>query len=433
MNNFDVLYQEKLKTLKQLAGMAKPGWNFCSDIGISIPFAIYGAIGERVRSGGLSDVTMQNFLDIGAMPCYENDLSGKIRGISWFSGSGGRKAINSGHADIMPNYFHDAPSLFRDFIDIDAFCAVVSPMDKHGYFSTCNAACSFALSRKAKHIFLEVNENMPRSAYTSFIHISQVTALCENNVPLPESSPSQVDEAGKTIGEIVVSEIPNGSTIQLGIGNIPNAVGVLLKEKRNLGIHTELLTDSMMELLLCGAADNTLKPIHEGRSVATFAYGTRKLYDFIDDNPGIEMHPVDYVNDPAVIAKHPNMMSINGAVEVDFMGQICAESVGSRHISGTGGQVDFVRGAVLSPGGKSFIAFTSTAQGGEVSRISSVLQSGAFVTTSKNDVDHVVTEYGIAKLRGKSVYQRTKALIAIAHPKFRDELTYQARKLNIII
>jgi len=433
INNFKQSYNEKLKTIEELAGMVKSGWNFCSDIGISIPNAIYEAIGDRVRKGEITGLTMQNFLDVGDLPCYEDDLVGKVKGISWFSGVEGRKAVNAGHADVMPNYLRDAPSLFRDYIDIDAFCAVVSPMDRHGYFSTCNAACSFAQSRKAKNIFLEVNENMPRSAFTSYIHISQVTALCENNIALPESAPDEVDEEGRIIGELIYDEIPNGSTIQLGIGSVPNAVGTLLRGKRNLGIHTELFTDSMMELLKCGAADNALKPIHLGRSVATFIFGTRKLYDFIDDNPSIEMQPVDYVNDPRIISKHPNMMSINAAVEVDFMGQVCAESIGSRHLSGTGGQVDFVRGAVLSLGGKSFIAFNSTAHNGEISRISPVLRSGAFVTTSKNDVDHIVTEYGIAKLRGKSVYQRAKALIAIAHPKFRDELTHQARKLNIII
>ncbi|MCL2392501.1 MAG: 4-hydroxybutyrate--acetyl-CoA CoA transferase [Oscillospiraceae bacterium] len=433
MNKYNDLYLEKLLSIEQVAAMAESGWSLCSDIGMSAPFAIYEAIGKRVRDNNLTDITMHSWMDVDYLPFFDNELTEKISGVSWFSGVGGRKAINAGHGDVMPNYFRDAPSLFRDYIDLDAFYAVVSPMDKHGYFSTCNAANSFSMARKAKHIFLEVNENMPRSAYTSYIHISQVTALYENNKPLAEVSPTQEDDVSLMVGRYVTEEIPNGSTIQLGIGNIPETVGKLLKEKSDLGIHTELFTDSMMELLECGAANNNFKPIHTSRSVATFVFGTRKLYDFIDDNPGIEMLPVDYVNDPAVIAKHPNMMSINAAVEVDFMGQVCAESIGSRHISGTGGQVDFVRGAVQACGGKSFIAFTSTAQNGKVSRISPVLKSGAFVTTSKNDVDHIVTEYGVAKLRGKSVYQRAKALISIAHPKFRDELTYQARKLNIII
>jgi acyl-CoA hydrolase len=433
MGKHEELYKEKLTTHEKIADMAESGWNCCVDNGISIPYAIIDAIGERVGNGALGEITIQSFFDVYPMPCYDDELSETIRGISWFSGIGGRKAINTGHADVMPNYFRDAPSLFRDYIDIDAFYTAAAPMDKHGYFSTCNSAVSFAQSRKAKRIFIEVNENMPRSPSSSFIHISQVTALCEGNNPLPTMEPTPLDDVSKKIGEIIAEEIPNGATIQLGIGHVPNAVGMMLKDKRDLGIHTEMFTDSMVELLECGAANNNLKPIHIGRSVATFAFGSRRMYDLLDDNPSIEMLPVDYVNDPAIIAKHPNMISVNAAVEIDFMGQVCAESIGSRHISGTGGQVDFVRGAIQSKGGKSFIAFTSTAGDGEFSRICPVLKSGAFVTTSKNDVDHVVTEYGIAKLRGKSVYQRTKALIAIAHPKFRDELTYQAKKINIVV
>ena len=433
MNKFETLYKEKLTSQEDIAQMARSGWTCCTDNGIAIPYAIFNAIGERVRRGEIDDITLQSFFDVSPLPCFEKELSDRIRGVSWFSSSGSRKAINTGFADVMPNYYRDAPSLYRDYIDIDAFYTVVSPMDKHGYFSTCNASTIFAQARKAKRIFLEVNENLPRSAYTSYIHISQVTALCENNVPLPTSAPIVADEVSTRIGEIIAEEIPNGATIQLGIGSIPYTVGMLLKDKRDLGIHTEIFTDILMELLESGAANNSQKPIHQGKSVTTFVFGSKQLYDFIDENPSVEILPVDYVNDPAVISLHPNMISINAAVEVDFMGQVCAESIGSRHISGTGGQVDFVRGAVQSRGGKSFIAFTSTAKDGEVSRISPILKSGAFVTTSKNDVDHVATEYGVAKLRGKSVYQRTKALISIAHPKFRDELTYQARKINIII
>ena len=433
MNNFKQLYQEKLTTLDQIVSVVESGWDCCADNGIAIPFAIFDAIGERVRRGDLDNITMQSFFDVCSMPCYDDELSKKITGISWFSSRGGRKAINTGHADVMPNYYRDAPSLFRDYVDIDAFYSVVSPMDKHGYFSTCNSSSSFAMSRKAKRIFLEVNENMPRLSSSSFIHISQVDALYENNKPVPTIAPAKAEDISTKIGEIIAEEIPNGSTIQLGIGNIPNAVGMILKDKRDLGIHSEMFTDSMVELLECGAVNNNLKPFHMGRSVATFAFGSKRMYEYIDDNPSIEMLPVDYVNDPAVIARNPNMMSINAAVEVDFMGQVCAESVGSRHISGTGGQSDFVRGSIQSKGGKSFIAFYSTTSDGAYSRISPMLKSGAFVTTSKNDVDHIVTEYGIAKLRGKSVYQRAKALIAIAHPKFRDELIYEAKKLNIIV
>ena len=219
----------------------------------------------------------------------------------------------------------------------------------------------------------------------------------------------------------------------MGIGSIPDAVGAALKSKVNLGIHSELFTSSMVDLIQCGVVDNSRKPIHRYRSVATFAYGSKKVYDYIDDNREIELLPVEYVNNPGVIAQHPNFVSVNSALEVDLTGQVCAESLGSYQISGTGGQVDFVRGAVESPGGQSFIALPSTAKDGTVSRIVPFLRSGAIVTTSRNDVDNVVTEYGIARLRGKTVMQRAKALISIAHPKFREELTDLAKKKNFII
>jgi acyl-CoA hydrolase len=260
-----------------------------------------------------------------------------------------------------------------------------------------------------------------------------VTALCENNAELPTLVPSKPDDVSITIGNLIAEEIPDGATIQLGIGAIPDVVGMALKSKHDLGIHSEMFTDSMMELLKCGAANNSRKPIHRGRSVATFAFGSKHMYDFIDDNPSIEMLPVDYVNDPAIIAMHPDFMSINSALEVDFYGQVCAESIGTYHISGTGGQSDYVRGTVQSKGGKSFIAFPSTAKDGTVSRITPTLAPGAAVSTSKNDVDYIVTEYGIAKLRGRTLSQRARELISIAHPNFRDELTFAAKKQNIII
>ena len=277
MNRFEALYQEKMTTLEQIAGMVETGWNCCTDNGIAIPYATFDAIGERVRRGEIEDITLQSFFDVRPMPCFEEELCDKIKGVSWFSSGGSRKAINTGHADVMPNYYRDAPSLYRDYIDIDAFYSVVSPMDKHGYFSTCNASCIFAQTRKAERIFLEVNENLPRIASTSYIHISQVTALCENNKPLPTLTPVIADDVSTKIGEIIAEEIPNGATIQLGIGNIPYTVGTLLKGKRDLGIHTEMFTDTMMALLECGAANNSRKPIYAGRSGGTSAFGSKRL------------------------------------------------------------------------------------------------------------------------------------------------------------
>ena len=354
--------------------------------------------------------------------------------VSWFSGKIAKAAANRGEADIMPCYYRDMPALHREYVKLDAFMTVVSPMDKDGWFSAgVTGSYSAAQFEKAGHVFLEVNENMPWGVTAPRIHISQVTALCENNAPLPLAPPAKLDDISRAIGGHIAQEVPDGATIQLGIGAIPEAVGLALKDKHDLGIHTELLLDCMMELIECGAVTNARKPIHTGKTVATFTFGSERLYRYIDNNPDVEILPVEYVNDPAVIARHPNFISVNGGLEVDFFGQVCAESLGTTHVSGTGGQSDYVRGAVMSPGGKSFIAFPSTAAGGTVSRIRATLTPGAVVSTSKNDVDWIATEYGLAKLRGKTLSQRAKALIAIAHPKFREELTAQAKAMNILI
>lgn len=425
---------DQLKVIQHALTLQASMGYFVDDFHNAIKLMAAKLIDDRVKNGSLHSVSYHTILDYFPMGCYSDELENNYVGISWFSGAGARKSINSGHADIMPAYFRDMPSKFIDYVDLDAFCAVVSPMDEHGYFSTGPAApVSTAMIKKAKHIFLEVNENMPRALSGPIVHISQVTALCENTIPLPVSPPAQLDDISLTIGNLIAEEIPSGATIQLGIGAIPDAVGMALKSKHDLGIHTEMFTDSMVELLECGAVNNSKKPIHIGRTVAAFAFGSKRVYDYIDNNPSVMMLPVDYVNDPATICQHPNFMSINSAIEVDFFGQVCAESVGTTHISGTGGQVDYVRGAVQSKGGKSFIAFSSTAKNGTISKIKPILTPGAIVTTSKNDVDYIVTEYGIAKLRGKTLSQRTKALISIAHPKFREELTFAAKKQNILI
>jgi len=432
--SFVDLYKQKLTTPTQIAEHFQPGWKCYSDTAVSVPQLIYKALGDRARSGGISKVTMNTFLDLVHLDCYDKDLSDKLHGVSWFSGAGARKAVNGGYGDVMPMSYNDAPRIIADYLDIDVLCISVSPMDKHGYFSTgCSGSNSVAMIRKAKRIFLEVNSNMPRTLSAPIIHISQVDALCETDTPLPVLPIVEPDEMSVAIASFIADEIVDGATIQLGIGSIPNAVVTALKNKKELGIHTEMLTDGMIELLECGVVTNTRKPIHIGRTVTTFALGSKHMYEYIDDNPAIEMLPVEYVNDPTVIAKHPNFVSINAALEVDFYGQVCAESVGTRHISGTGGQIDYVRGAIASKGGKSFIAFPSTAKNETISKIAPTLTPGAIVTTGKNDVDCIVTEYGIAKLRGQTLSNRVKALIAIAHPKFREELTFQAKKQNILI
>ncbi len=425
-------YERKKTTPEGLAAMIESGWSCVTDAAASIPPAIVEAMGRRAEAGELTDIKMHGLLDLKPSAMFACPQA--ILPVSWFSGKIAKAAANRGEADIMPCYYRDMPSLYRDYIPVDAFLTVVSPMDGEGYFSAgVTGSYSAALFEKARRVFLEVNANMPRTATAPRIHISQVTALCENDAPLPIVPPAELDEVSRTIGGYIAQEVPDGATLQLGIGNIPEAVGLALKDKHDLGIHTELLPDSMIELVECGAVTNMRKPIHRGKTVCTFTFGSERLYRFVADNPDVEILPVDYVNDPAVIARHPDFISVNGGLEVDFFGQVCAESLGTAHVSGTGGQSDYVRGAVQSPGGKSFIAFPSTAAGGTVSRIRPTLSPGARVSTSKNDVDCIATEYGIAKLRGRTLSQRAKALIAIAHPKFREELTAQAKALHIII
>lgn len=433
--DLQAIYKEKQMTPDEAVSRFVSSGTVCAaDIALAHCPRFYEAVAKAADAGKVENVIQHSLLEVGAYSFFRPELAGKYTGVSWFSQGVARKAVNSGVTDVMPAYYRDIPGLFRNEIKPDIMVAQVSPMDKHGYFSVgCDGSVSQALIDVSKIILLEVNKHMPRSLAGPQIHISQVSGLWEHDEPLFTLPPTKIDEISSQIGQIIAAEIPDGATIQLGIGAIPDAVGLALKSKKHLGIHTEMFTDSMIDLIECGAVDNTVKPIHTGRTVAAFAVGSQRMYDYIDDNPCMEMLPVDYVNDPAVIAQHPNFISINAALEVDFYGQVCAESIGTKHVSGTGGQSDYVRGAVQSAGGKSFIAFASTGKGETVSKIMPTLTPGAQISTSKNDVDCIVTEYGIAKLRGRSLSQRTKALIAIAHPKFRDELTFAAKKQNILI
>lgn len=433
--DINALYKEKLMSAEELADRAENGWVIAMDSGAAQTEAIIGAICRKASEKDLKGIKVHSMLDSYPFPFYaDSALNGKVNGISWFSGAGSRKAVNSGYADFIPNYYRDIPNLIRENYEYDAFCISVSPMDRHGYFSTATAGSNCeAMISKAKRVFVEVNECQPRAVCNTQLHVSQVDAIVENTHPLPTLTPPVLDEKSMAIGGIIAEQIPDGACIQLGIGAIPDATGMALKTKHDLGIHTEMFTDSMVELIECGAVNNSRKQLYPGKTVTTFAFGSQRIYDYIDDNPAIVILPVDYVNDPNVICRNDNMISINAAIEVDFWGQVCAESVGTKHMSGTGGQADYVRGAVQSRGGKSFIAFESTAKGGTISKIKSTLAEGAVVTTSKNDVDYVVTEYGLAHLRGKSLAERTKQLIAIAHPDFRDELKFEAKKRGILI
>ncbi len=433
--DYKAIYANKLMSISDAAARVESGWMIGMDAAAAHPAALVSAIAARAKAGEISGVKIDSLLDVEPLECYADpELNGKFNGVSWFTGGYARKAVNAGYADFIPTYYRDIPGNVRRLYDYDVFITEVSPMDKHGYFSLSTvSSMSEAKLDKAKRVFVVVNDRQPRAVCGLQVHVSQVDAIVENNHELPVLPPVKLDDVSVTIGNLIAEQIPDGACIQLGVGTIPDATGMALKSKHDLGIHTEMFVDSMIELLECGAVNNSKKQIHRGQCVTTFAFGSKRIYDFIDDNPGIAILPVDYVNDPNVICKNDNMISINAAVEVDLMGQVCAESIGTRHLSGTGGQVDFVRGACQSRGGKSFIAFTSTAKNGTVSKIQPTLTPGAVVTTSKNDVDYIVTEYGIAQLRGLPLSKRVANLIAIAHPDFRDELTFEAKKRGMMI
>jgi acyl-CoA hydrolase len=356
-------------------------------------------------------------------------MEGSFRVNNLFIGSNVREAVQAGRADFTPIFLHEIPRLFREgHLPLDVALVSVSPPDEHGY-------CSFGVevgvtkpaAESARIVIGEINPHMPRVWGQSFIHLSQITycvPVSHHLSHFPQSSPSPLyrDIAGH-----VAELIDDGDTLQLGIGAIPDAVLDFLEDKRDLGVHSEMFSDGIIDLVQGGVITGRRKSFLPGKIVAAFMLGTHRLYRFVHDNPIIEMRPVDFTNDPYTISRNDNMIAINSALQVDLTGQVCADSIGCRFYSGVGGQVDFMRGAARSRGGKPIIAIPSTALNGTVSRIVSMLEPGAGVTTTRNDVHYVITEYGIARLFGKSVRQRAEELIAISHPDFREELRTAAR------
>ena len=436
--DYAALYQKKLTSAEEAVKVVKSGdwvdYGWCTNH----PYTLDKAL--AARQSELKDIKVRGGVTMW-MPeiCKAEDAGEHFTWHSWHCSGIDRKIIAKGMGYFSPMRYSELPRFYRDGnVHVDVAMIQVTPMDKHGNFSYALASSHLAdMLDTAKTVIVEVNENLPwvYGLTGCEINIKDVDMVVEGeNPPVAQlgagGAPTEVDTA---VANLVVPQIPNGACLQLGIGAIPDATGMALKSKHDLGIHTEMFTDSMVELIECGAVNNSKKQIHRGKTVTTFAFGSQRIYDFVDDNPSIEILPVDYVNDPNVICQNDNMISINAAVEVDLFGQVCAESVGTKHMSGSGGQIDYVRGACQSRGGKSFIAFTSTAKGGTISKIKPILTPGAVVTTSKNDVDYIVTEYGVAHLRGRSLGERARQLIAIAHPDFRDELTFEAKKRGMMI
>lgn len=351
-----------------------------------------------------------------------------------FYGGASRPGGQEGWIDFIPNCFSEVPTLIeRGCIAADVVFALASPMDQDGNFALgLGADYAMAAIARARAVVLETNPNVPFTHGNCHVHVSRVSAIVEATDPLPEASLPTIGPVQQAIGSHVADLVADGSTLQIGYGGIPDAVVVQLTAKRDLGIHTEMIGDGILKLVEAGAVTNRRKNYLPGRMVATFAFGSQRLYRFMDRNPALEMHPADFTNDPWLAGRNDNLVAINGALQVDLLGQCGSESLGSLPYSGTGGQSDFVRAANRSLGGKAIIVLPSTARDGSVSRIVPVLAPGTHVSTSKNDVNYVVTEYGVAQLRGKSARRRAQELIAVAHPDFRGELAEQARRINLL-
>jgi 4-hydroxybutyrate CoA-transferase len=377
------------------------------------------------RRADLADVSLYHLHTNGPAPFADPDQAGRFRSVSLFTGAPLRGAIEEGRADFVPIFLSDIPRLFTSrAIPLDAAVVQLSPPDRHGYCTlgtSIDAALAAALA--APLVIAEINDQMPRTHGNTLIPFARIAAFVHTNRPLhvhEAKPPSPQDDA---IGEHAAQLVPDGATLQMGIGAIPDAVLRRLRHKHDLGIHSEMFSDGVVDLIEAGAVTNRRKHVHPGRTVTSFVVGTRRLYDFVDDNPFVEFHPCDRTNDTSIIRKNDAVVAINSALEVDLSGQVCADSIGFRIYSGIGGQMDFMRGSALSHGGIPIIALPATASGGCVSRLVPSLKPGSGVVTTRGHVHWVVTEFGAVNLFGRSLRQRGEALISIAHPDFRSELT----------
>jgi acyl-CoA hydrolase len=355
-----------------------------------------------------------------------------LRHVSYFLAPATRKAYLAGKCDLMPNHFSEVPDLLRRYTKCSLVIAAASPPNRHGYFSL-GTNCDYTSSLIGRApFFLESNQQMPRTFGANQVHVSQVVGWTAVDYPLVEAHPVIPTDKDQTIAAMVAERIPDGATIQAGIGGMPNALLAMLKGHKELGVHTELLSDGVIDLVEAGVVTGVHKTFRRGRIVSTLALGSQRLYEFLHENSAIDFAPVDWVNNPRIIADEPNFIAINATTEVDFYGQCASETVAGRYFSSSGGQYDFSRGAMYSDNGQGFIVLQATTRDGSISKIRPTLTPGSVVTTSKNTVDKIVTEYGVAEMRGKTLRERAKALIAIADPKFREELTDAARKMAVI-
>ena len=422
-------YQEHTKSPEEAVRMIQDGDHVLFGHAVAEPTLFQRTMASLAEE--FHNVEVRHMVYLGTGEYLQPGMEEHFRHNSMFAGGASRKALADHRADYTPVFFSDIPGMFRDgTLPLDVFAFISTPPDERGYISL-GVSCDYAVQavKTAKRVIAEVNPNMPRTYGETFVHVSQIDAFLHSQEPLVESKPAPIGDKDRAIGEYIAQLVRDGDCLQLGIGAMPDAVLAFLGDKKNLGIHSEMISDGVLPLLERGVINGQCKQRDQGKVTVSFLMGTRKLYDYADNNPMIQMLPVDVCNDPYVISQNDNVVSINSCVEVDLQGQICAEAIGLRQISGIGGQMDFVRGANRSKGGRSIIALHSTTKGEEASKIVSTITTGGPVTTSRCDVNYVVTEYGIAQLRGQSLRERAKRLIAIAHPKFRPALIeeYQAR------
>lgn len=419
-------YKSKLVTAENAVALIKSGDKIYTSGNAAAPYVLVNALAQRKSE--LKDVSVFTLLIMGDDPLSKPEMRGHFRLKSLFVGPADREAVNEGRADYYPIYLYEIPGLFRTQVPLDVAVIHTSLPDEHGFVSLgVETIATKAAAETAKVVVAQVNERMPRVLGDCFVHVSRLSKIVEVSEPLPTLTPRPFSDVETQIARHIMTLIDDRATLQLGIGGIPDAVLALLKGKKDLGIHTEMVSDGVMQAIEDGIVTNAYKSLHPGKVIATFALGSERLYAYSHNNPIFEMHQVDYTNDPFVIARNDNMISINSALEVDLTGQVCSDSIGYEIYSGFGGQVDFTRGAARAKDGKPIIALPSTARNGKLSRIVPHLKEGAGVVTSRGDVHYVVTEYGITYLHGRSIGERARAMIDIAHPNFREELEKFAR------
>jgi acetyl-CoA hydrolase len=426
------VFHDKLVTGAQALQIVRSGDAVYVHPGCAAPERLLDAL--VARRDELENVRVMHLMSMGRAEYAKPGMEKHFRHVALFTGKNVREAINQGRADYVPVFLSEIPRLFTSGrVPVDVALIHVSPPDEHGFCSFgVGVETTKAAAEMARVVIAQVNPRMPRVLGDNFIHVRKVTYFVESDDPLVELPRVRMSPAFEEIGRNVASLIEDGATLQLGIGGIPDAVLQHLGDRRHLGVHTEMFSDGMVELVERGVVTNERKTLHPGKIVASFVLGTKPLFDFIHNNPIVEFHPTDYVNDPFIICQNERMASVNSAIQVDLTGQVCSDSIGDTVYSGFGGQVDFVRGASRSKYGKAIIALLSTAKDEEVSRINTYLDEGAGVVTSRADVHHIVTEFGIADLHGKTLRERARALIEIAHPKFREELEQGARKRRLL-